>query len=141
MSDEGLNTATISTKPTLFALIGRLPALLVGLAKDELEHAKREIASKLKRASAGGAFVGVAAALAFYLLGTLIAAAVLGVAVVLPAWLAALVVAGVLAVLASIFGILGVNLIKKAMPPLPTKSVESITRDLETIKGVDRHGK
>jgi hypothetical protein len=137
VSDEGSNT---TTKPTLLELIGRLPTLLVGLAKDELEQAKREVSAKLKRAGVGSAFLAIAAALAFYFLGTLVAAAVLGVAVVFPAWLAALIVAGGLLMFVGIFALVGVNLVKKAMPPLPTKSVESIKHDLKTIKGVENRG-
>jgi len=138
VSDE---TSTPPTKPTLFALIGRLPTLLVGLAKDEMELAKWEVATKLKRAGVGVVFVAAAVVVAGFFFGALVAAAVLGLAVALPPWLAALIVAGALVVVAGIFALVGVTFLKNALPPLPTRSVESIKRDLKTIKGVEADGR
>src|SRR4051812_1012943 len=62
------------------------------LVRDELRLAQTELAAKGKRVGLGVGLFGGAGAFAFYGLGVLLAAAVLGLAVVWPAWLAALVV-------------------------------------------------
>jgi Putative Actinobacterial Holin-X, holin superfamily III len=55
-------------------------------------------------------------------------------ALVLPAWLAALIVAVVVAVAAGIAALLGKRKVAKAAPPMPTATVESVKKDVEEIK-------
>ena len=122
-------------KRSLAALIVDVPRLLGELVRGEIESLKQEMASKLKSAGIGiGLFAG-AAFFALFALMVLIAAAVLGFAEVVPAWAAALIVAGILLVITAILVLIGVSLVKKGTPPTPTETIESIKSDVRAVKG------
>lgn len=121
-------------KRSLFALIGSLPGLVTELIKSEIEQLKRELLRKLKHAGIGIGLLAVAAVFAFFATGVLTAAAILGLAVVLPGWLAALIVAAVLLVFVAVFVLLGVRELGKGSPE-PTETISSIKRDVRVIKG------
>ena len=123
---------------SVFKLIADLPGYIVDLVKSELDQLKAEIVGKLKLAGIGiGAFV-VAATFAFFALGVLVSAAVLGIATALPAWLAALIVGVSLLVIAAIFALVGVNLLKKGAPPTPTNTIDSVKKDVDAFKGTGK---
>jgi hypothetical protein len=65
----------------------------------------------------------------------LIAAAILGLAEVLPGWAAALIVAGVLLAITAVLVFLGSALVKKGTPPAPSETISSIQNDVRAIKG------
>jgi uncharacterized membrane protein YqjE len=125
---------TRERKRSLFALIGSLPGLVVELVKSELEQLKNELLRKLKQAGIGVGLLAVAAVFAFFATGVLTAAAILGLAVVLPGWLAALIVAALLLILVAIFVLLGIRELKKSNPE-PTETISSVKRDVRVIKG------
>jgi hypothetical protein len=121
---------------SLFQLLRELPGLFVALLKAELEQLKAELIRKAISAGIGIGLFVVAAALLFFMLGTLVAAAVLGIAVALPGWAAALIVAGGLLILAGLFGLVGMLVLKRGMPPAPTQTVESLKQDVNAVKGL-----
>lgn len=123
-------------KRSLFALIGDVPRLIIGLFRQEIESFKQELIAKAKAAGIGIGLLGAAAAFLFFMLGVLVAAAILGLATVLPAWLAALIVAGGLLVIAVILLLAGIATIRRGMPPAPTMTIESIKDDVRVIKGI-----
>ena len=121
---------------SLIALVRALPTLIGNLIRAELAQFKKELAFKAKHAGIGIGFFVVAAGLAFFALGVLVAAAVLGIAVALPAWLAALIVGVALLLLAGLLVFLGMRFLQKGMPPMPTESVDSVKEDVEAVKGM-----
>ena len=121
---------------SLFALIADLPRLLAELVKDELEQLKQEMLAKLRHAGVGVGLFVAAGLFAFFLMAVLIAAAILGLAVVLPCWAAALVVAGLLLVIVAILVGIGVAQVKQGMPPAPTETITSVKKDVNAIKGI-----
>lgn len=125
-------------KRSLFALIGDVPRLIIGLFRQEIESFKQELIAKAKAAGIGIGLLVVAGAFLFFMLGVLVAAAILGLATVLPAWLAALIVAGGLLVIAVILLLAGIATIRRGMPPAPTMTIESIKDDVRVIKGIGR---
>ena len=127
-----------TSRRSLFTLIGAIPTLLVDLIRNEIESLKNEITGKLKEAGIGiGLLVG-AAVFAFFAVLVLIATAILGLATVLPAWLAALLIGVFILVIAAILAIVGVRTLKKGVPPAPTNTIESIKKDVRTIKGTEK---
>lgn len=75
------------------------------------------------------------------MLGVLLTATIFALTLTgLPGWAAALIVAGVLLVIAVILGLIGYSVIKKGVPPVPTESIESIKRDIRAIKGIGKRG-
>lgn len=124
---------------SLFTLIRDLPGLLVALLKAELAQLRAELTRKAIHAGIGIGMFAVAGVLVFFMLGVLVAAAVLGLAVVFPGWLAALLVAALLLILAVVLALLGVRWFKKSMPPVPTTTLASVKEDVQAIKGVGRY--
>lgn len=121
---------------SLFQLVKDLPGLIVALIKAELNQLKAELVRKAINAGIGLGLLLFAGLLLFFMLGTLVAAAVLGIAVALPAWAAALIVAGGLLVLAAIVIMIGVAVLKRGMPPMPTETIESVKQDVNAVKGL-----
>jgi membrane protein implicated in regulation of membrane protease activity len=89
---------------------------------------------KAKTAGVGIGAFGTAAVLGWFALGCFLATAILALALVVPAWLAALIVAVVVAIVAGIAALLGKRKVAKATPPVPTETVESVKKDVEEIK-------
>ncbi|MBU1586581.1 MAG: phage holin family protein [Actinobacteria bacterium] len=122
----------------LFKLIADIPSLLMDLVRGEIESFKQELIGKLKLAGVGiGLLVGAATFLFFALL-VFLAAAVLGLATVLPAWAAALIVGGGILVIAVILALIGISSLKKGVPPAPTETIKSIKKDVRVIKGTGK---
>jgi Flp pilus assembly protein TadB len=103
------------------------------LVRDELRLAQVELARKGKHAGIGVGLFGTAGFLALYGLAALFAAAALALALVLPAWLATLIVAIVLLVIAGILALIGRGQVKRASPPVPAEAVDSVKEDIGTV--------
>ena len=125
-------------KRSLFRLIGDLPGLVGDLIRAEIESVKKEIVTKLASLGIGIGLLAGAAFVLFFVIATLIAAAVLGIATALPAWLAALIVAVALLIIALVLALLGINKLKAGVPPAPTESIKSIKKDVNVIKGTGK---
>ena len=125
-------------KRSLFKLIGDLPGYLVDLLRSELELLKAELLEKLKHAGIGLGLVLVGLFFGFFAFAVLLAAAVLGIATALPAWLAALIVGGALLLLTAILVLIGVNQLKSGTPPVPTETIASVKKDVNAIKGIGK---
>lgn len=121
-------------RPSIGELVSSLSEKLSQLIRDEIELAKTELATKAKHAGAGiGMFAG-AAFLGFFAFATLVATAVLGIAEALPAWLAALIVAVLLLVVAGVLALLGKKQLDRGTPPTPERAQASVKRDIEAVK-------
>lgn len=123
-------------KRSLFELIADVPTLVRELVMGEIQQLKAEMIGKFKAWGIGGALIAVALVFVLYMFGVLLTAAVLGLAYVMPGWLAALGVASVLLVIAAIFALVGYRKLKDGLPPQPTATIESVKRDIDTIKGM-----
>lgn len=130
----------LRSKRSLFSLIGSLPTLISDLIKAELERLKNEISAKAKAAGIGIAFFAVAALFGFFAVATLVAAAVLGIAVALPAWLSALIVAAALLIIAGILALVGASRMKASSPPTPDETIGSVKKDVQVITGTGKRG-
>lgn len=120
---------------TLGGLVHRLAEQLPELVRSELRLAQAELAEKGKRAGIGIGAFSVAGLLAFFALGTLVAAAVLALDLALPAWAAALIVAAALLVGAAVAAFFGKKEVQQATPPTPTRAVEGVKEDVATLRG------
>ncbi|KLU11197.1 phage holin family protein [Kocuria sp. SM24M-10] len=108
--------------------------LLPKQLKDEAQLAKIELTEKAKTLGKGAAFVVVG--LVFLLLATiaLVGAAIAGLAQVMPAWLAALLLGVLFLIILVIAALIGVATIKKALPLVPRKAVFGLKYDLGVVK-------
>jgi uncharacterized protein YoxC len=104
------------------------------LMRQELELAKLELAAKGKEAGIGAGMFGGAGLMAVLGLGAVTAAAILGLATVVAAWLAALIVAAVWFAIAGVLALLGKGRAQRAVPPVPQQTVETVKEDVRVTK-------
>jgi uncharacterized membrane protein YqjE len=121
--------------PTLGALVNQLTQQVPELIRSEIRLAQAEVSEKGKRAGVGIGMFSVAGLLAFFGLATLITTAILALALVVDAWLAALIVALVLLAAAAVAGVLGKNKVASATPAKPERAMEGVKEDIATVKG------
>jgi len=122
-------------------LVAQLSSDVSRLVRDELQLAKVELKDKGKEAGLGIGLFGGAGTVALYGVGALVAAAILGLATAVPAWLSALIVAVVLFAVAAVAALLGKRHVAQATPPMPEHAVENVQEDLEALKGHQPKGK
>jgi MFS family permease len=91
-----------------------------------VELAKAELKHKGKRAGVGAGMFGGAGVFGFYALGAVVAAAVLGLATAVAAWLAALITGAALGVIAGVLALQGKAKVQQATPPVPEGATESV---------------
>ncbi len=108
--------------------------LLPKQLKDEAQLAKLELTEKAKTLGKGAAFVAVG--LVFLLLATiaLVGAVIAALSQVMPAWLAALLLAVLFLVVLGVAALLGLATIKKALPLVPRKALFGAKYDLGVVK-------
>ena len=64
----------------------------------------------------------------------LTAAAILGLSTAMKAWLAALIVTAVLAVIAGVLALSGKHKVEQATPPMPEQATDSVKEDVQWAK-------
>ena len=116
-------------------LVAQLSSDVSRLVRDELQLAKAELKDKGKEAGIGIGLFGGAGTVAVYGVGALVAAAILGLAAAVPAWLSALLIALVLFAIAGVAALLGKRHVTHATPPVPRQAVDGVHEDLEALKG------
>jgi uncharacterized membrane protein YqjE len=139
-SAESATTPVVETtkvpgpeKRTIGELVASLSDQFSTLVRDELQLAQVQLAEKGKRLGTGAGFLGGAAVLGLYAFGVLLAAAILGLATVLPAWLSALIVGIVLVIVAAIVGFVGKKKIDASKEFQP-KPQEGFKEDVDAVK-------
>ncbi|GAA4955866.1 putative membrane protein YqjE [Nonomuraea thailandensis] len=115
-------------------LVNDLSEQVTRLVKDELRLARMELTEKGKRAGFGAGLFGAAGMAAFFGGATLVAAVVMLLALVLPGWAAAAIVAGALFIVSALLGLFGKNEVKRATPPVPEEAIASVKADIDMVK-------
>jgi uncharacterized membrane protein YqjE len=115
-------------------LVQRASEQMSRLVRDELALAKAELAEKGKHAGLGLGLFGGAGAFAFYGVGAMIATGILLLALVLPAWLAALIVTVALFLCAAIMALVGKRQVRRAVPPVPEAAASGLKADVGAVK-------
>ncbi|HUK72846.1 MAG TPA: phage holin family protein [Streptosporangiaceae bacterium] len=133
MSQVGRGPDRMADEP-VGELIKQASEQISRLLRDEMRLARAELAGKGKRAGIGAGLFGGAGMVGFYGAAAILAAAVLALALVLPAWAAALIVGvGLLAVAAAV-ALVGKRQIAQANPPVPDQATASVKADVAEIR-------
>jgi uncharacterized membrane protein YqjE len=93
-----------------------------------------EIKKKGIQLGVAAAFFAVALVFVAFLVTGLIVAAIMGLATIMPAWLAALLVCALFLVIALIGALVGLRKFKKAMPLVPEDTIRGLKHDLGIAK-------
>ena len=116
------------------ALIRLLSEQTSSLVHQEVELAKVELAEKGRRAGAGAAALAAAGVAGLLTLGSLTAFLVLALDGAMPAWLAALCVTVLWALVGVALGLYGRQKLEEAGGPVPEKTIETVKEDIEWLK-------
>jgi MFS family permease len=119
---------------TIAELVKQLSEQTSRLARQEMELAKVELTAKGKRAGLGAGMFGGAGVFGFYMLGALVAAAILGLATAVAAWLSALIIGAVLGLIAGVLALQGKTQVQRATPPVPEAATESVREDVQVAR-------
>jgi uncharacterized membrane protein YqjE len=122
------------TEQSTAELVQRASEQISTLVRDEIALAKAELAEKGKHAGIGVGLFGGGGVLAMYGVGAMVATAIIALALVLPLWLAALIITVALFLVAGILALLGKNQVTKAVPPQPQEAVTSVKADVDEVK-------
>jgi uncharacterized membrane protein YqjE len=117
-------------------LVRQATEQITRLVRDELASARVEMTAKAKRAGAGAGMVGAAGVVALYGVAALLATVIIVLALVMPVWLAALIVTVVLFAAAGIVALLGRGQLRRAGTPVPEQTVDSVKTDVHTMTEV-----
>jgi predicted phage tail protein len=126
--------------PSVGELARQLSEQTSRLAHQEVELAKAELVVQGKRVETGLGMFGGAGAIGFYALGALVAAAVLGLATAVSAWLSALIIALVLGGIAGLLALQGKSKMREATPPV-AEITASVKEDVQWAKSRAQAGR
>jgi uncharacterized membrane protein YqjE len=136
---DGARGVATHERPT-GELVQHLSEQVSTLVREELKLAQLEMTRKGKKAGLGAGMLGGAALIAVFAVACLIACAVIAIAGVISAWLAALIIGAALLAAAGIAAFVGLKSLRKATPPVPKDTVNSVKTDVEVVRQRVRHG-
>ena len=122
-------------------LLKQLAEQTTRLVHQELELAKAELSQKGRQAGAGAGLFGGAGAIGLAALGALTTCFILALNAVMPAWLAALIVAVAYGIIAFVLVKQGQARMKRATPPVPEQTIETVKEDVQWAKTQARSAK
>jgi hypothetical protein len=131
---ETSTRVTSADDKPLGELVQDLSRQTSSLIRQEMRLAQAELAEKGRHAGKGAGIFGGAGVVALYGVGALVAAAVLGLATVLEPWIAAAAIGAGLLLIAGVLALTGKKELDEAGPPKPEQTLDSVQRDLETVK-------
>jgi hypothetical protein len=109
------------------------------LARLETELATLELRRKAAALGEGASLVAAAVVLALFAIGFFFAAVAAGLATLMPTWLALLVMAGILLLVAGVVGMIGVAQLRKGVPPVPEQAMTEARLTTAALRG-NGHG-
>jgi Flp pilus assembly protein TadB len=119
---------------TAAELVKQASEQLSDVVRSEMRLAQAEMKEKGKRAGFGGGMFGGAAVMGLLALWALVFAAIAGIAVVLPVWASALIVAGGLLLVAGVMALTGKYELGSASPAKPERTIDSVKADVDAIR-------
>jgi uncharacterized membrane protein YqjE len=114
-------------------LIGELAGQLVGLARDEVALARRELEQKLKTVQSAAAVVAIGVIVALIATLSVCAAVIIALAEYVGPWQSALIVGLVLGMAAGVTILIGVSRFKRTSLR-PEKTIETLEENKEWLK-------
>lgn len=102
--------------------------------KDEVAIAKIEVKEKGIAVGKGAAVAAVAVVFALFMAIALVILAYVGLAAIIPNWVAALVLVGLFLLLAAVLGFVGYKIIMKQLPFKPESAIFGVLYDLGVLK-------
>ncbi|UZD62660.1 phage holin family protein [Brevibacterium sp. JSBI002] len=121
-------------------LVSQLSEQASRLIRDEIQLAQIEMSTKAKKAGLGAGLLGASGVIALYGLGAGIATAIIALALIMPAWLAGLIVTVLLLTIAGVGALIGKRKVSETTP-VPERTVEAAKETVDTLKKGARDGR
>jgi hypothetical protein len=134
MTADGSTRPGSSAQEPVGDLVQRASQQLSQLVRDEMRLAQAEMTEKGKRFGKGGGLFGGAGLIGVLTLQAAVATVIAALSLVMDVWVAALIVTGVLAAVTALMAVLGKQQVRKASPPTPERTVDSVKADVSEIK-------
>jgi len=131
MADNAETHGRPPTGASVGELAKQLSEQVSRLAHQEVELAKAEFVVQGKRVETGLGMFGATGAIGFYAPGALVAAAVLGLATAVSAWLSALIIALLLGGVAGLLALQGKSKMRDATPLVAEQITASVQEDVQ----------
>jgi hypothetical protein len=131
--DERSEATATGEKPA-GELVKDLSEQVTTLVRQELQLGRLEMQEKGKRAGLGAGLFGGAGLMALYGGAALLTAIVLLIATSLEPWIAALIVAVGLFLIAGVLALTGKKQVDQVTPAAPEAAIESTKRDVDEVK-------
>jgi uncharacterized membrane protein YqjE len=131
--ESGDPTQPLQPDKGLGELLGELTSEFSSLVRHEVALAKIEMTAEAKRAGKAGGLLGAGVVLGFLALLLVSFAAAWGLAEIMPAGLAFLIVGVIFGVVAAVLGLQGKKKIEE-INPVPEQTVESVKEDVRWAK-------
>ncbi|MEV8535511.1 phage holin family protein [Streptomyces sp. NPDC051211] len=123
-----------TTDESVGDLVSRASQQISELVREEMQLARVEMTQKGKRFGMGGGLFGGAGLVGILAAQALVAAVIAALALLLPVWASALIIAALLAVVAAVMAAAGKKQIAKAGTPAPEQAIDSVKADVAEIK-------
>lgn len=123
------------TDEPIGAVVHRLSEQIPELVRSEIRLAQAELSEKGKHAGVGVGLFGGAGLFALFGLAGLFTTAVIALDLVLPLWLAALIVSVALLAIAGVAALLGKKQVSQATPAAPERAIAGVKEDVQAVKG------
>jgi Putative Actinobacterial Holin-X, holin superfamily III len=131
-----MSEAPTATEQSLGELVAAASRDMSVLIRSEIELAKLELSTEVKKAAVGGGALGGAAVFGMFALVMGSFAAAYGFAEVVPIWAAFLIVMGIYLFFAGVLALVGSSAVKKMGPPERT-----VRTAKETVTALKKRGK
>jgi Flp pilus assembly protein TadB len=128
-------------KRSMSELIRDLSEQSTRLMRQEAALAQAELTEKGVQAGLGIGLFGAAAILALYGLGALTAAGILLLSTATKPWVAAVIVAGGVLIVAGAVALMARARLARIAPPVPEATIKTAKQDVETIRESIREGR
>lgn len=125
--------ATPQTQRSVSDVLQDIVGNLQQIIRNEFRLARVEVKEKVERAKQPATILASGAVIGLYGLGFLLLALVYALSIVMPPWLAALLVGVVLAIAAAILVAFGRNALKQ-VDPIPEKTVRTMKENVQWAK-------
>lgn len=125
--------ATPQTQRTVADVLQDIVANIQQIIRDEFRLAQVELKEKGARASRPAGMLAIGASLGLYALGFTLLAAMFALSIVMPHWLAALLLALFLGVSAVALVSAGLGALKR-IDPVPGKTVQTVKENVQWVK-------
>jgi hypothetical protein len=123
-----------SQSDSIVSLLSKLARDFVTLGKQEAQLAGIEVKKKLIGLAIGVVALIIIALIGVAILATLTATLILAFTLIVPPWLAALIVTGIYLLLAIILAIVAKINISRAIPPVPQQTLTTIKENVAWAK-------